>query len=252
MPHRGRARVARGTRRESQFCSSWRCFRRGRRCRYSIPHRGRARSLARGPRRDSQFCTLLALLPQGGALQILDSALGSLANARAWDAPRRQSVWGCPHGDAPVLQNGTLELETEVQRPRGHPGGLRGCSREGSRGLWGVLGERPGLSWGALGVHFGAPGVDFGRLLEIHGGSWSEKGRHAGFAIPSTRKPVFCVSEASEMETQMVPRASQSDLGGLGECPNVQGASSGPGAPQGLLAAAPEVRVPGPICAGSR
>ena len=61
-------------------------------CGYSMPHRGRAR-VARGTRRESQFCTLLALLPQGGALQILDSASGSRAIARAWTAPREPILY---------------------------------------------------------------------------------------------------------------------------------------------------------------
>ena len=85
-----------------------------------------------------------------------------------------------------------------MSEPLGRPSGLLGCSGEGSWGLRGILGELLGDPWGALGASLGAPGVDFGELFEVQGGSWSEN--------VAFRKSLFFLRNINDFEGLRHPK----------------------------------------------
>ena len=152
-----------------------------------------------------------------GALRNVDSALGSLANARVWDAPRRQ-MWGCPSGDAPMgVAQWPCSREADVgMPPRGCPSGAAPMEMA----LWGCRnGDAPmGMpQWG--------------------GSSGDAPMRMPQWGCPNGDAPVG-----------MAQWGCPNPVGSAQwECPNVQWAGCVAGTPQVLLAAAPEARVPGPI-----
>ena len=85
------------------------------------------------------------------------------------------------------------------------------CSKARFRdfgGAWARSGASRGGSWelsdsarGRLGAPMEHPGGRVGSVFELRGGVGSEKERHVGFALPSARKPVFSMAEASKMSS---------------------------------------------------